>query len=80
VLAGIGPVLAWAGYVQRAERQTPQTLTAIRLLIALVPAIVLFGAIVIAWRYPLTRKRHHDIQAELAQRRAAPADPRLGGR
>jgi GPH family glycoside/pentoside/hexuronide:cation symporter len=80
VLAGIGPVLAWAGYVEGAERQTPQTLTAIRLLIALVPAIVLFGAIAVAWRYPLTRKRHHDIQAELAQRRAVPADPRSGGR
>jgi GPH family glycoside/pentoside/hexuronide:cation symporter len=80
VLAGIGPVLAWAGYVERAERQTTQTLTAIRLLIAVVPAIILFGAVVVAWRYPLTRGRHRDIQAELAQRRAVPADPRFGGR
>jgi GPH family glycoside/pentoside/hexuronide:cation symporter len=73
-------VLAWAGYVERAERQTPQTLTAIRLLIALVPALVLLGAIIVAWRYPLTRKRHQEIQAELAQRRAMPADPQSGGR
>jgi GPH family glycoside/pentoside/hexuronide:cation symporter len=80
VLAGIGPVLAWAGYVERAERQTPQTLTAIRLLIALVPALVLLGAITVAWRYPLTRKRHQEIQAELAQRRAVPADPQSVGR
>jgi GPH family glycoside/pentoside/hexuronide:cation symporter len=80
VLAGIGPVLAWAGYVKRAESQTPQTLMTIRLLIALVPAIILVGAIVVAWRYPLTRARHRDVQAQLARRRAVPADPRFEGR
>jgi GPH family glycoside/pentoside/hexuronide:cation symporter len=80
VLAGIGPVLAWTGYVERAEFQTRQTLTAIRLLIALVPAVILVGAIVVAWRYPLTRARHRDIQAQLDRRRAVPADPRFGSR
>jgi GPH family glycoside/pentoside/hexuronide:cation symporter len=74
VLAGIGPVLAWSGYVERAQQQTPQALTAIRLLIAVVPAIILFAAIVVAWRYPLTRDRHRDIQAQLARRRAVPGD------
>jgi Na+/melibiose symporter-like transporter len=52
----------------------------IRLLIALVPAIILVGAIVVAWRYPLTRARHRDVQAQLARRRAVPADPRFEGR
>ncbi len=78
VLAGIGPVLAWAGYVERAASQTPQTLTVIRLLIAVVPTIILVGAIVVAWRYPLTRERHREIQKELADRRAVTADPRFG--
>ena len=78
VLAGIGPVLAWAGYVERAEAQSPQTLTAIRLLIAVVPAVILFAAIGVAWRYSLTRQRHRDIQKELADRRAVTADPRFG--
>jgi GPH family glycoside/pentoside/hexuronide:cation symporter len=80
VLAGIGPVLAWAGYVERAEFQTPETLMVIRLLIALVPTIILLGAIVVAWRYSLTRERHREIQAQLAQRRAVQADPRFRGR
>ncbi|MGD2148638.1 MAG: glycoside-pentoside-hexuronide (GPH):cation symporter [Anaerolineae bacterium] len=70
VLAGIGPILAWAGYVEGAQRQTPQTLTAIRLLIALAPAIILVAAVTVAWRYPLTRERHRQIQAQLAGRRA----------
>jgi len=70
VLAGFGPILAWAGYVENAAQQAPRALTAIRVLIAFVPGIILFGAIVIAWAYPLTRTRHREIQVELAQRRA----------
>jgi len=42
----------------------------IRVVIAVVPAIILAGAILVAWAYPLTRPRHQEIQAELAQRRA----------
>jgi GPH family glycoside/pentoside/hexuronide:cation symporter len=79
VLAGIGPVLAWTGYVERAARQTPQTLTAIRLLIAVVPTVILLGAVVVASRYPLTRERHRRIQGQLARRRAVPADTRFEG-
>ncbi|MGD2104491.1 MAG: glycoside-pentoside-hexuronide (GPH):cation symporter [Anaerolineae bacterium] len=78
VLAAIGPILAWTGYVEGAATQTRSTLTAIRLLIALAPAAILFGAIAVAWRYPLTRQRHREIQQELADRRAATADPRFG--
>lgn len=70
VLAGIGPVLAWSGYIENTAQQTPQALMAIRIVIAVVPAIILAGAIVIAWAYPLTRPRHLEIQAELARRRA----------
>jgi GPH family glycoside/pentoside/hexuronide:cation symporter len=80
VLSGIGPLLAWAGYVERATRQTPQTLTVIRLLIAVVPTVILFGAIAVAWRYPLTRQRHQEVQRALAERRSVAADPRFGAR
>jgi len=69
VLAVIGPVLAWSGYVERAPVQSPEALTAIRLLIAVLPAILLLAAIAAAWFYPLTRQRHAEIQAELARRR-----------
>jgi GPH family glycoside/pentoside/hexuronide:cation symporter len=78
VLATIGPVLAWSGYVEQATEQTPQTLTAIRFFIAVVPAVILFGAAAVAWRYPLTREHHRAIQKELAQRRAVSADHRFG--
>jgi len=78
VLAAIGPILAWSGYVEGAARQPPQALTAIRLIIAVVPAMILLGAILVAWRYPLTRERHREIQRELAARRTVTADPRFG--
>lgn len=80
VLATIGPILAWSGYVQRAAEQPPQALAAIRFFIGVVPAAILALAVVLAWRYPLTREHHRDIQKELARRRAVPADPRFGGR
>jgi len=79
VLAGIGPILAWSGYVEGAAQQTPEALTAMRLIIAVVPALILLAAILVAWRYPLTRERHREIQRELAARRTVTADPRFGG-
>ena len=78
VLAAIGPILAWTGYVEKAAVQTPQALTAIRLIIAVAPAVILLGAIAVAWRYPLTRERHRQIQKELSDRRTVTADPRFG--
>jgi GPH family glycoside/pentoside/hexuronide:cation symporter len=70
VLAALGPILAWSGYVEGVAQQTPRTLLALRVLIGVVPAVILTCAILIAWAYPLTRTRHQEIQAVLAQRRA----------
>lgn len=70
VLATFGPILAWTGYVENAAQQTPQALTAIRIMIGVVPAIILFGAVAVAWVYPLTRSRHQEIRVKLARRRA----------
>ncbi len=78
VVATLGPILAWSGYVQGAPQQAPQALTAIRVFIGLVPAVILVGAVGVAWRYPLTREHHRAIQKELAHRREAPADPGYG--
>ena len=77
VLAGIGPILAWSGYVEGAAQQAPQALTSVRVIIAVVPAVILLGAIVVAWRYPLTRERHREIQRQLAERGAVTGDPRF---
>jgi Na+/melibiose symporter-like transporter len=71
VLAAIGPILAWSGYVSGAEVQSPTTLAAIRAVISLVPAAILISAAVVGRFYPLTRARHQDLQAELARRRAS---------
>ena len=70
VLAAIGPVLAWSGYIENADQQAPEALMVIRIVIAAVPAVILVGAIVVACRYPLTRTRHREIQVELVQRRS----------
>jgi len=71
VLSLVGPVLAWSGYVEGAAAQTPRAMTAIRLLIAVVPTVLLVAACVVAWFYPLTRQRHAEISRQLALRRRA---------
>ena len=71
VLALVGPVLAWSGYSEGLETQSPAALTAIRLLITLLPAALLITVCVVAWFYPLTRQRHIAIQQELASLREA---------
>ena len=71
VLAVVGLVLAWSGYVEGVATQTSTVLTAIRLLIALVPTILLVMACIVAWFYPLTRQRHVAMLDELARRRSA---------
>jgi GPH family glycoside/pentoside/hexuronide:cation symporter len=73
VLAGIGPLLAWSGYVENSVEQPARALTAIRIAISAVPAVILIAAVAVAWFYPLSRERHREIQMELARRRAASA-------
>ena len=43
---------------------------AIRLFPGPVPAVLLFLAILFAWRYPITRESHQAILEELAEREA----------
>ncbi len=74
VLSLVSFVLAWSGYQEGAEVQAPGAVTAIRLIISLLPAVLLVIACVVAWRYPLTRERHAEISRQLAQRRRARQD------
>jgi len=71
VLSIIGPALACSGYMESAVQQTSRTRTAIRLLMATLPATLLVSSILVAWAYPITRQRHAELQAELEHRRAA---------
>ncbi|MBN2388853.1 MAG: MFS transporter [Anaerolineales bacterium] len=66
-------VLGWVGYQAPPEGatffvQSPETLTAMRILIGPFGALLLLSAIVIAWFYPLTRERHERIRRLLARR------------
>jgi glycoside/pentoside/hexuronide:cation symporter, GPH family len=60
-------VLGWFGYQKPPEGvtnflQLPVTLTAIRVLIGPVGAVMLFSAVITTWFYPLTRERHARIR------------------
>lgn len=68
-------VLGWFGYQTPPMgatnfEQTPITLTAIRLLIGPVGAVLLFSAVITAWFYPLTRERHARIRRLLGSRQS----------
>ncbi len=68
-------VLGWYGYQAPPEgatffTQSPQTLTAIRVLIGPLGAVLLLSAILMAWFYPLTREKHGRIRRLLTRRRA----------
>jgi GPH family glycoside/pentoside/hexuronide:cation symporter len=67
-------VLGWFGYRTPPEgakifMQSPVTLTAIRLLIGPVGAVLLFSAVITTWFYPLTRERHGRIRFLLETRK-----------
>jgi GPH family glycoside/pentoside/hexuronide:cation symporter len=66
--------LGWFGYQAPPEgatqfSQSAVTLTAIRVVTGPAGALLLIGAIAVAWFYPLTRERHTRIRRLLARRR-----------
>jgi GPH family glycoside/pentoside/hexuronide:cation symporter len=70
VLALLPTALRWSGYVQpNPQNPTPpqpgSVLTALRLLLAILPALLLAVSIVVARAYPITRERHAEIRQEL---------------
>jgi Na+/melibiose symporter-like transporter len=61
-------VLDLSGYAKD-QAQSQTTLTTIRVLTAVVPGVFVALGAWVALGYPLTRARHDQILAELAQRR-----------
>jgi GPH family glycoside/pentoside/hexuronide:cation symporter len=66
-------VLGWFGYKTppvgaTSFVQSPITLTAIRILIGPLGAVLLFSAVITTWFYPLTRERHARIRSLLGTR------------
>ena len=75
----VGPLLAATGYVSSVQGsafidQPESALLAMRFIVGILPAIMLFFAILTAWRYPLDRDTFNDIRRRLAVQRAAPLE------
>ena len=80
VLAAVGPVLGWSGYVQSAAVQPPTALWAIRLLVSVAPSVILALALILAWKYPLSREGHMEIQEQLRKRKLLSYPQMEGGK
>jgi GPH family glycoside/pentoside/hexuronide:cation symporter len=63
-LASVGWILTGYGYVANVE-QTPHALFGIRLFFCIVPAVCIFAALPLLFKYPLTRAKHKEIRAKL---------------
>ena len=73
ILALLPFILQWSGYIQPnpgnpLPTQPAPVLLALRLMIALLPALLLSISMVVAWFYPITRARHAEIRQKLATR------------
>lgn len=64
-----GIILASTGFVAGADSQAPETIFKMRLMFSFVPAAVLFLAMLLLHRYPLTRERMAEIQEQIEQRK-----------
>jgi GPH family glycoside/pentoside/hexuronide:cation symporter len=72
-LWGMGQALALTGYITPLPSSTfpaqPQAaVTAIRVFTGPIPAVLLFLAVLFAWKYPITRESHRATLQELAER------------
>lgn len=68
-------LLGWAGYQAPADgaaiyTQSDSVLLMIRLLTSPVGAVMLFGAVICAWYYPLSRGKYKEIQEQLEKRKS----------
>lgn len=66
-----GLVLTWIGFEHtRGAAQTAQTLEAMRICYATMPALCALGALFLVFRYPISEQKAHEIRAELNRRKA----------
>ena len=74
-LWGMGQALALTGYItplpsESLPVQPQEAVNAIRVFTGPVPAVLLFLAVLFAWKYPITRASHQATLQELAEREA----------
>ncbi|MEM7334453.1 MAG: MFS transporter [Chloroflexota bacterium] len=70
----VGQVLSLTGFVTSTEgtffiQQPESALLTLRFFVGVFPAIMLSGAIYVAWRYPLDRERFNEIREQLIAKR-----------
>lgn len=65
----VGAALERSGFVSNAAEQSDSALTTIRLFMGPMPMILLIGALILTWFYPVTRHAHEAILLQLAERR-----------
>jgi len=64
-----GAILVATGFNAELEyRQVPETILKMRMLFSFVPGVMLLGALVAIWKYPLTRDKVREIKAVLKKR------------
>lgn len=72
-LWGMGQALALTGYLTPVNSSSPPiqpeaAISAIRIFTGPIPAVLLFLAVIFAWKYPITRESHQSTLQELANR------------
>ena len=70
ILALLPAILRWSGYVQPAAgevlaEQSPSTLQALRIMIAILPSILLVLSMIAAYFYPITREKHAQLRGQI---------------
>lgn len=71
----VGQVLYFTGFISSTTgsvyiEQPESALWALRVFVGVIPAIMLFFSIMVAWRYPLDKESYQEIQRKLAKKRA----------
>jgi GPH family glycoside/pentoside/hexuronide:cation symporter len=67
-IALAGLLLPQLGYVPGAVQQTPETIWALKLAWGPLPALFFVATLLVVRRFPLSRERHREIRAALAER------------
>jgi GPH family glycoside/pentoside/hexuronide:cation symporter len=70
----VGQVLGITGFISSTTgsvyiEQPTSALWALRIFVGVIPAIMLFFSILVAWRYPLSKESYQKIQQELLKKR-----------
>ena len=64
----LGIILQFAGFNGEAAKQIPLALEWVENSITIIPSVFMILAVIMLFRYPITKKKFEEIQAELLKR------------